>query len=354
MAGAPVLAKDMRFGGVLPAGSLISDTIEETLAKITDATNGSVKFKYFPGGEVVSSRTSLNGVQDGAVDIAHVTWISFPSELPLSSLIGQAMIFSDGELAASGAVSEYFLVTCEECQGEFEKVNSFPLATEGAARYGLMCNPVIDGVDDLKGRRVRAVGAMGRFASQLGMVPVNIASPEILQSMERGVVDCAFGLLPWLKSYSIGDATHSLLDTGKGAVMGGTTFWMNLSTWKDLSADEKQAFLSVVPDHMYRTSSYAYGSSAEEAIEGIRANGAVITDGGARYAEEMQKFRDSERVTLISLAAERGAADPEKRVNDIIALIEEWNALMAGHEGDQEYFEALVRERVIAKSAILN
>ena len=353
IAGSSALAKELRFGGAAPAGTLLSDTIEDSLAKITETADGSIRFKYFPGGEVVSARTALQSVGDGVVDIAHMTWLFFPSELPISSLIGQATIFSESELAASGAVSEYFLVACEECSAEFEKVNSFPLATEAAARYGLMCNTVLKNPDDFKGVRVRAVGAMGRFAVQLGMIPVNIASTEILQSMERGIVDCAYGLMPWLKTYSLGEATKYVLDTGKGAVMGGSTFWMNLGSWNGLTAEEKQAFLKVIPGHLFRISTKAYGSEADTAVENQRAQGSVISDGGAWYAAEMQKFRENERMTLVDLAVQRGVEDPEGKVHDIIALIQEWNELMAGHERDQGYFEALFRERVISKSPLL-
>lgn len=44
-------------------------------------------------------------------------------------------------------------------------------------------------IDDLKGLRIRAPGGMGEALKTIGVVPVNIASPEIYGSLERGILD---------------------------------------------------------------------------------------------------------------------------------------------------------------------
>lgn len=353
LAASPALGKELRYGTPLPSVSDIVKETEKTFADIKAKTNGSLTYKMFPNSSVVKFRTALKSVGSGVVDMAHVVWVVHPAELPHASLAAHALAFADSAISSAGAVAEFFMVTCKECAREYRKANAMPLGGEGASRYVLMCGEEYKSLDELKGKRVRAIGAMARWARELGMIPTRISSTEILQSMQRGVIQCALGLLPWLKNYSLSDATKYIIDTGKGAALGGHSWWINLRTWKGLSSAHKKALIDAMPGHLYRLTAFAYGSQAEVERKKAIAAGIKVTDGGDAYAAKWKGFQVKERVSLVALAKKRRIRNPEKFVDSMIAVFRKWNELMAGKEKDQAHFENLIRTRVIAKTPLL-
>ncbi|MGI9419503.1 MAG: TRAP transporter substrate-binding protein [Geminicoccaceae bacterium] len=54
------------------------------------------------------------------------------------------------------------------------------------------CNAEISGLSDLSGKKVRASGAaIGDFVTALGGTPVSMSFGEVVQGLQKGVVDCA-------------------------------------------------------------------------------------------------------------------------------------------------------------------
>lgn len=352
-ASGPAFGKELRYGTFVPSITTFVKETVKTFDGIEKATNGSLAFKTFPNGEVVKFRTAFKGIASGIVDMAHVVWVIHPTEMPRASLAAQALAFSDNAISAAGAVAEFHMVTCEGCQKEYAKAKVMPLGGEAAARYVLMCSKEFKSVDDLKGVRVRAVGAMARWAKELGMIPTRIASTEVLQSMQRGVIQCALGLLPWLSAYSLKDATKYIIDTRKGGALGGSSWWINTQTWAKLSAAHKTAMLDALPGHIFRLVSLGMVAEAEDARKKAIAAGIKVTDGGPAYLAKWKAFGAKERNTLVALAKKRKIANPEKFVDSMIGVFDTWNKLMAGKKNDRAHFENLMRTRVIAKSPLL-
>ncbi len=352
-ASGPALGKELRYGTFVPSvTNFVKETVK-TFDGIEKATNGALTFKTFPNGEVIKFRTALKGIASGIVDIGHVVWVIHPTEMPRASLAAQALAFSDSVMSAAGAVAEFHMVTCKDCRKEYEKANVMPLGGEAGSRYVLMCTREFKSVDDLKGVRVRAVGAMARWAKELGMIPTRIASTEVLQSMQRGVIQCALGLLPWLRAYSLKDATKFIIDTRVGAALGGGSWWMNMQSWAKLSTAHKKAMIDALPGHIYRLMEVGMVSEAEDARKKAIAAGIKVTDGGPAYYTKWKAFSAKERNTLVALAGKRKVANPEKFVDSMLGVFDTWNKLMAGKENDRAHFENLIRTRVIAKSPLL-
>lgn len=352
LAAGPGAAKELRYGTPLAGNGTIVKETKLTFDKITKATSGTLTFAIFPNGEIVKTRTVLKGIANGVVDMGHVVWVAQPTEFPHASLAANAIALTNNLLPTAGAASEFFLVTCKECQAEFRKAKTLPLGADSASRYALMCSKKIDSVADLKGVRVRAVGTMARWAKELGMIPTNLAAPEIVTAMQRGTVPCALGLLPWLRAYSLNDVVKTIIDRRKGAVLGGGSLWINTNSWKNLSAAHRKAILDELPDHIYRVSARAYGSEADVARASAVKAGIKVIDGGDAYEQAWAAFQHKERGALIALAKRRKVKNPEAFVDSMLGLFKKWDELMAGKENDPELFKSLLQTRVLDKTTL--
>ncbi|MCW5771180.1 MAG: hypothetical protein KIT16_06050 [Rhodospirillaceae bacterium] len=352
LAVSPAAAKELRYGTLLAGSDVLVKETRVTFDRIAKATKGSLTFAVFANGEIIETRTALKGIGGGVVDMGHVVWVAQPTEFRHASMAANAIAFTNHVLPTSGAVAEFFLVDCKECQAEFKAAKVLPLGAEAASRYVLMCSKKIDSLDDLKGLRVRAIGTMARWGKELGMVPTGLAAPEIVTAMQRGTVPCAFALLPWLRSYSLGDAVKTIIDTQRGTALGGGTLWVNADAWQKLSPEHRKAIWDALPDHNYRMAAKAYGSEADVARAGALKAGIKITDGGAPYAEAWKRFQTKERAELVELGKRRKIANPEAFVDHMLGLMRKWDELMAGKENDEALFKSLLKSRVLDKTTL--
>lgn len=349
----PAAAKELRYGTPLSGTGTIVKATKVTFDRITKATNGSLTFKIYANGEIVKSRTVLKGIANGVVDLGHVVWVVQPTEFRHASIAANALAFTNNILPTAGAVAEFFLVQCKECLKEFRKAKVYPLGAESASRYALMCSKEFKTVEELKGVRVRAVGAMARWAKELGMIPTRLAAPETGTAMQRGTVPCSFALLPWLEAYSVKDAAKFIIDRRKGTALGGGSLWINANSWRKLTDAQRKAIWDELPDHIYRLTAEAYGSEADKSRKAAENEyGIKVVDAVPGYDAAWKRFEEKEREALIALAKRRKVKNPEKFVDDMIALFRKWDALMAGKENDPQTFKTLLKTRVLDKTTL--
>ena len=73
--------------------------------------------------------------------------------------------------------------------------NSYGVKVLGVWPYSaqvVYCNAEMSGLSDLEGKKVRASGAaIGDFVSALGGTPVSMSFGEVVQGLQKGVIDCA-------------------------------------------------------------------------------------------------------------------------------------------------------------------
>lgn len=68
-----------------------------------------------------------------------------------------------------------------------ELIGLWPLAAQV-----IWCAVPINGLEDMRGKKVRVSGAApAEFIEAIGAVPTTIAFPEVVPSLQRGVIDCA-------------------------------------------------------------------------------------------------------------------------------------------------------------------
>ena len=107
------------------------------------------------------------------------------------------------------------------------------------ATYMLTKKP-IKSLDDLKGLKIRGVGAYGKVMQQFGMSPVTMAFAETYTSLATGVIDatCGSNLIDFRdgKWYEQAKYLYPLPLTGSQVA----PFIVNMNAWKKLPEDLKE------------------------------------------------------------------------------------------------------------------
>jgi TRAP-type C4-dicarboxylate transport system substrate-binding protein len=124
----------------------------------------------------------------------------------------------------------------------------------------------ITGLDDLKGKKIRASGwTTSEFVTALGATGVTMSFSEVAQSLQRGVVDCA--ITGSLSGYSAGwgevsKYIYPLPIGGWDYVIG----VMSMSTWNKLSKEQQTKLETLIAEKLEAP---GWEITAKETKEGV-------------------------------------------------------------------------------------
>lgn len=102
----------------------------------------------------------------------------------------------------------------------------------------LFCKSAINGLADLKGKKVRVYDqSLAKFIEKLGGIPVTISFGETQQALERGVTDCAITGPSSANSAGWPEVSTHFMPIGFQIAL--NAYAMNLNKWNALPADQK-------------------------------------------------------------------------------------------------------------------
>jgi TRAP-type transport system periplasmic protein len=310
-----VSATELVYGSGIPAKSdqmtIGMQTYAEDVAK---ASKGALTLKILAGGQLVSLYNTLAALRDGTIDAGFVVPTFTRKELKHVNVIYDTEIFGRDPAAITGAANETLLLNCPSCLADFHQNNAVYLASFGNNQKGLVCRKEVKTVGDVKGLKIRAVGATTRLITELGAVPVVMGPPDATTALERGTIDCVHAVVTWLKNFSYWDVAKYMLEAPMGAPRTISTIVYGRRAWDKMSAAEKKVAIDAIPMHLARMV-YLVNVKADELIKekAIKEKHVQFTEGGNDFTEFLAKFRMKERVLIPKLDKEKlGVANADE------------------------------------------
>jgi TRAP-type C4-dicarboxylate transport system substrate-binding protein len=349
-------AQDMRYAVGLPETSYNSQSAFFFADEI--ARNSDMVVEVFPL-SLLSLGEIPGGVRDGLADFGFTLFPYFPAEfselnLP-ANLSWLASTNPDARwpgAAMIGAITEYVMLNCPDCQTQLDGFNTVFLSGGAAIQYGLACNTPVNTVDDIAGLRVR-VGAAdsGRFVEHFGGTSVAISGNEIYDALSTGNIDCTTvppETLVGMRLMEVADSFSHLMPGNMFAGIGIAN--MNRDTWNRLTPEQREVVMSAAG----ATGMYAWSIHAnlnEETLEEYAAAGNTVLEPSeedrariASFAQEdlavvRQQFADLYRVQNV-----------DEKIALITDLIEKWVGLTNEIDDiDFRAFAALIEEEVFSQ-----
>lgn len=207
------------------------------------------------------------------------------------------------------------------------RFNSHVLAIAPYPPQVVFCNAEINGLDDLKGKKVRGSGRMTTlFLEALGAEGVNVSFSEVPGALQKGVVDCA--ITGAGSGYSAGwwEVSTHLLPIPLGGWDSVVTA-INMDKWNSMS-DANKALIEAKIKTDFEAPAWAAAQGAlDNDIACLTGNGACAS-GDARsmtLVEVSDADFDKAREVLVSKVlpdwAERAGADWAQRWNDSVGKV---------------------------------
>jgi TRAP-type transport system periplasmic protein len=210
------------------------------IAKIEKETNGRVKIKPYWAGTLISSRESMREIAMGVADIGFVTPIYEKSGVDLTKAIIDFFFASAPEMNLKVFWDVYDKFP--ELRKEYETVKIVAVNV-GAPMRLMTTKKAAKTADDLKGIRIRITGnALMRTMKELGMEPVGMPVTEMLESLQKGIIQAVIFSRGDYKALKLAEVVkyeteNFLQDRGAYASRG-----MNLNSWKKLPPDIQKVF----------------------------------------------------------------------------------------------------------------
>lgn len=344
-------AKDLVYGSWPPAVEYINSKAMPKLAReVEKETNGALKWKIIPGGQLANPKTTFDNVKNGVMAAGLAIPTYAPNLLPATaSLIYSNVVFGDHTVAASGASVETMILNCPQCLAEFRKQNAVPLSGWTTSPYRLTCRSPVATLADLKGKRVRVTGnGNTNLIKMLGAVPVNATLVEAVGLLQRGGIDCTFGVDYWLKAFGYADFAKHVTDYNLGLTGPAIGLYLNRKVWNSFTRDQKIM-------HMRKAAYMSGGLAIGQFIIDNEANlKYVMENKGVKLVKPtnpkeweavVAKFDVAQQKFNLAAAKRFGVKDGEKVIAAYRKNLEKWKGLEKEIGRDiQKFADVLWRE----------
>ena len=265
---------------VLPWVGVIKDFVVPESNRRLEARGSKTRIEWTEAysGALFGPTEALVGVQDGIADLAWIGTIFEPGKLPLHNVHFYAP-FTVSTAVDAAAIGNDLHDKIPAMNALWAKYNQVHLGSMGDATFHLITKTPIRTLDDLKGKKLLAGGAVARWLEGTGAIAVNSSFPEFYNNIATGVADGAVmtvtGMVPF-KIYEVAKYV-TLVDLG-APITGALT--MNADTWKKLPADAKAVFAELGKEYSARVAGQVAGNE-DRFLKVMRDAGVSITTLGA-------------------------------------------------------------------------
>lgn len=227
-----------RMATLYPRGTAFGEVYEAFCSNVKAMSGGQLTITMVYDGEGVPATEVLSATRSGLVEMGSPYQALHAGELPAGIV----------ELGLPGGPDKFVELVALFQESGWTKVLREAYGAYGVfwlspfyqpATYMLTKKP-IKSLDDLKGLKIRGVGAYGKVMQQFGMSPVTMAFAETYTSLATGVIDatCGSNLIDFRdgKWYEQAKYLYPLPLTGSQVA----PFIVNMNAWKKLPEDLKE------------------------------------------------------------------------------------------------------------------
>jgi TRAP-type C4-dicarboxylate transport system substrate-binding protein len=318
LTGTAAFAKDLRVVGSWNSLTMFKNFEKPFWTETLPAAMPGIKADVTSLGQVkLKGAAVLRQMDMGVFDVVHTVADYVVADSPALAGLDMPALAPDIDLARK-VVAAYRPVVADALAKDF---NAKLLAIAPYPAQVIFCRDEIAGLDDLKGKKIRASGwTTSEFVTALDATGVTMSFGEVPQSLQRGVVDCA--ITGSLSGYSAGwgEVSNYIYPLPVGGWDYVITA-MSMKTWDSFSSKEQNLLQSLIKEKLEEP---AWEVTARETLEGVDC----LTGGSCPHGEPNKlslvqiSDKDLERAQkiLIESVLPSWAAKVKPEV------VEQWNA----------------------------
>jgi len=203
------------------------------------------------GGALYDFNNTLEGVGDGLADIGWVGSLWEPAKQPLQN-VAYYSPFVTGNFRALMEVQDQLMDQVPAFAAEWTKHNTVYLGAQVADTYHLVTKFPVKSLEDIRGRKLLAPGAIASRVQGTGATAVDAGLPVFYNMLQTGVADGAVILITGVLPFKLHEVAPYITRVDLGAVFSGALA-MNKNTWDQLPPHMKVLFRMLGREYALRT-----------------------------------------------------------------------------------------------------
>lgn len=258
------------------------------IKRVEEWSDGRIKFEVFEAGAVAAVTEMLDAVDAGIIDVSQSWGGFYVGDVPEADVeVGLPLAWQEPFEVYDAYYNRGLLQVIADSYESRFNVKYLPAII--GMQYAISTTKEIDGLDDLNGLKLRALGVYGEFAQALGASATVVPGAELYTALQLGTIDgliydaeavVAQGLEQFLKT--------SLIDPHLNA---GSGHWLiNRDAWDPLPAD-LQKVIEDAAQYGNMASAMSYRASAEVNVGIMKSKGV-----------EMVSLPDADRAKMTQIA----------------------------------------------------
>jgi TRAP-type C4-dicarboxylate transport system substrate-binding protein len=198
-------------------------------------------------GSLYDFNNTLEGIGDGLADIGWVGSLWEPAKQPLQNAAYYSP-FVTGDFRALVEVQNRLMEKVPAFAAEWTKHNTVYLGAQVADTYHLVTKFPVKSLEDIKGKKLLAPGAIASRVHGTGAIPVDAGLPVFYNMLQTGVADGAVILITGVLPFKLHEVAPYITKVDLGAVFSGALA-MNKNTFDRLPPHMKDLFRELGRDY---------------------------------------------------------------------------------------------------------
>jgi TRAP-type C4-dicarboxylate transport system substrate-binding protein len=202
-----------------------------------------IKWTEAYAGALYDFNNTLEGVADGLADIGWVGSLWEPAKQPLQN-VAYYFPFVSGDVHLMTAIQERLMQRVPAFAAEWTKHNTVFLGAQAADSYHLVTKFPVTKLEDLKGRKLIAPGAIAARVQNIGVTAVEAGLPVFYNMIQTGVAEGAVILITGVIPFKLHEVAPYITKVDLGAVFSGALA-MNKKTFDGLPPQMQEMFRQI-------------------------------------------------------------------------------------------------------------
>ncbi len=261
-------AVTLKFAHHNPATGYLHTAFQQYADAIGTATGGSVKVQIYPAETLAKGADMIPSVQTGVADMGWAVVGMFPGQFPQTEAYMLPVMGQKNSTGGAQAMNDWFQ-NSPELQKEWSSLKVLGF-TSSAPQWVMTGKKPVRTFEDVKGLKLRISGWGGtELLKAVGASPVNMAPPEMYDSVSKGIIDGA--VFDWM-----GGDDFKLWEVMNYASVYPIVFQtqamvMNKAKWDSLTPDQQKAIQSVSGEAVGKAIGAVFDKSDQEVSAKFKA-----------------------------------------------------------------------------------
>jgi TRAP-type C4-dicarboxylate transport system substrate-binding protein len=275
----------LKYSNFFPPAHKNSVLSDQWGKEIEKRTNGRVKVTYFAGNTLTPPTQTYDSVVKGIADVGQSLVGYAPGRFPLTEVLALPLGFTSGAQATRLANEFYKKFKPKE----FDDSKVMYIHGHGPGLF--QTKKVINGMDDIKGLRIKANAENAAIVTAIGGAPVTLPITELYEGLQKGLVDGMLLPVEPIKGWKFADVVKTILDNNAMSYTSPMFVVMNKDKWNSLPKDVQEIIEKINDEWVEKQANLWNELEADSKEFGIQKGVKIVKASPEEYAKTAEKMK---------------------------------------------------------------